>query len=252
MVVCCWRQHLFFLCVSSDKDSGRILRLRGDSVQTISQAKWFFYPVALAVDASGVVVVCDAGQYSVFRLKPDYSSVELLVGCGSSGDSDGLGAEAAFDFPCSVCWGPDDVIFLSDFNNHTVRRISSCGEVETVAGRSRAGYCDWVGRNAAFRNPYGLVFDSERSRLLVADFGNHCIRAINFVGEPPAALKLPEPTPKRERRRKGQDVQCVLDTVDAQRRHRRIHNELQKIAFDNTIRKLRNKHDTRRLSRWLR
>jgi DNA-binding beta-propeller fold protein YncE len=60
--------------------------------------------------------------------------------------------------------------FVSDAQNHTIRRITSDGTVTTVAGKAgHIGYDDGVGVRARFGFPRGLAMDQD-GNLYVADY----------------------------------------------------------------------------------
>ena len=73
-------------------------------------------------------------------------------------------------------------IFLSDYGNHTVRKIDTSGNVTTIAGSAGIEGSDNGNRTSArFKKPTGLAFDS-KGNILVSDYGNHLIRKIDTVG----------------------------------------------------------------------
>ena len=51
--------------------------------------------------------------------------MSTLAGSGSSGSTDGLGTAASFAYPEGVCADAFGNIFVSDWNNHKIRKISS-------------------------------------------------------------------------------------------------------------------------------
>ena len=53
--------------------------------------------------------------------------------------------------------------------------------VVTVAGTIEEGYSDGPGHEARFKNPLEMTLTADGS-LLVADYGNHCIRQIDQYG----------------------------------------------------------------------
>jgi sugar lactone lactonase YvrE len=51
----------------------------------------------------------------------------------------------------------------------------------TLAGSGTAGFADGIGIAAQFRGPTGMYLDATAGRLLVADTGNHIVRAIDLT-----------------------------------------------------------------------
>jgi sugar lactone lactonase YvrE len=73
--------------------------------------------------------------------------------------------------------------FVSDTNNHTIRRITPAGEVTTFAGTpGLRGDADGSGAAARFNYPAGVAVDGE-GNLYIADEGSHTIRKITPSAE---------------------------------------------------------------------
>jgi uncharacterized protein (TIGR03437 family) len=70
-------------------------------------------------------------------------------------------------------------VYLSDTDNHRVRKVSSDGIITTIAGTGTAGFSGDGGPAAAaqFNLPYGLATDLA-GNLYVADLGNNRVRRI--------------------------------------------------------------------------
>lgn len=98
------------------------------------------------------------------------------------GFSDGVGDLARFNNPRNMVQDGNGNIFLSDENNHTIRKITSAGVVTTFAGKGGvSGTANGVGDQARFYIPKGLTFDSS-GNLYVVDSGNLRVRKITAAG----------------------------------------------------------------------
>src|SRR5262249_32674212 len=74
--------------------------------------------------------------------------------------------------------GAGDLI-VSD--EHTIKRISlQTKQVTTIAGQSNTGFVDGECSKALFNNPFGVAIDFDEN-ILVADWGNQCIRKITLA-----------------------------------------------------------------------
>ncbi|MEP7129316.1 MAG: T9SS type A sorting domain-containing protein, partial [Chitinophagales bacterium] len=73
-------------------------------------------------------------------------------------------------------------LYVSDFENQYIRKISADGMVTTVAGNGIAGYVDGLAATAEFNYPRGIVVDAS-GNLYVSDSWNHRIRKIDVSGE---------------------------------------------------------------------
>lgn len=99
------------------------------------------------------------------------------AGSGNPGFTDGSGVLAQFNQPAGIAIIPDGTIYVTEWLNHTVRKIAPGAAVSTVAGTGLAGYKEGPGPIAQFRNPNGIVA-LPNGRIYIADSGNHVIREL--------------------------------------------------------------------------
>ena len=128
------------------------------------------------MDTSGVLYVTDRNNNRIRRITPD-GEVTTLAGSGSVGYANGRGETASFNGPCGVAMDASGVIYVVDFNNHRIRRISPDGEVTTLAGSGARSYANGRGEAASFNLPYGVAIDAS-GVIYVADYDNHRIRKL--------------------------------------------------------------------------
>src|SRR6185436_3758060 len=76
------------------------------------------------------------------------------------GTGDGTGTNARFNGPVGIVVATNGAVFVTDANNHTIRRITPNAVVTTFAGRGGVdGALDGNGTNALFSTPAGLALD---------------------------------------------------------------------------------------------
>lgn len=97
----------------------------------------FRTPWDIAVTTAGVAYVADAGNHVIRKIDVDGTVTTFAGKPGEAGYADGTGAEARFDGPHSVAFGPDGNLYVADANN-AVRRITPAGTVTTLAGSNQA------------------------------------------------------------------------------------------------------------------
>jgi sugar lactone lactonase YvrE len=143
----------------------------------------FNFPLSLAVASDRTIFVADSGNHLVRAIVPD-RTVRTLAGRAETwGTEDGAGNNARFNGPVGVAINSDGNIFVSDSNNHVIRRVTRAGIVSTWAGAAGAdGSTDGERLAATFSKPAELAFDAH-GNLFVADSFNHLIRKISRDGK---------------------------------------------------------------------
>ena len=141
----------------------------------VGAAASFIGPYGLALGPGSVLYVTELSGHRVRMISPA-GAVTTLAGDGEQGFADGLGAAARFNRPSGLAVDTAGIVFVA--SNHRIRRITN-GVVDTLAGSGEKGFADGAGSAAQFNYPTGLALDPVTSHLLVADLGNHRIRAVD-------------------------------------------------------------------------
>ncbi len=136
----------------------------------------FRTPQHLAVDAAGTVYVADTGNHQIRRVSAA-GAVSTVAGSGESGSENGAAATASFNNPAGIAIDSIGTLYVADSENHLIRRLTSNGQVSTLAGSGNAALTDGINAAASFSSPRSLVVESN-GNLLVADGRNHSIRRI--------------------------------------------------------------------------
>lgn len=147
---------------------------------TVSTPSVFAGPSGVAVDASGNVYVADSGDNQIKMVNPA-GVVTTLAGSGSSGSNNGTGAAASFYNPTGVALDASNNLYVADFLNNLIRKVTPAGVVTTVAGSDTAGHTDGVDTVASFYFPNSLTVDAS-GNIYVADDANNLIRKISPQG----------------------------------------------------------------------
>jgi hypothetical protein len=146
----------------------------------------FNVPWGIAVDAAGTVYVADSENHVIRRISAAGVVSTLAGQNGVTGYADGAGAVARFQQPRGLAVDAGGNLFVADHGNHTVRRISAAGAVETIAGSPGiTGDADSVGAAARFYYPAAVAVDG--NAVYIADSGNNLIRR----AVPASAAALP-------------------------------------------------------------
>jgi gliding motility-associated-like protein len=138
----------------------------------------FFNPVGVVADATGNIYVADSNNARIRKITPT-GTVSTFAGT-TEGFGDGTGTAAQFDTPYEITIDASGNIYVADFSNHKIRKITPAGEVTTLAG-STQGFTDGTGTAAQFNNPSGVAVDTD-GNVYVADFNNRRIRKVTPAG----------------------------------------------------------------------
>ncbi len=139
----------------------------------------------MADPSLNVLYYQDRSASSVRRIDLAALSVNTLAGSKDpEGSIDGAMADARFVSPDGLAANADgSVVLVSDSVTHTIRRIDTVAKtVATYAGElGTEGANDGPVKDARFFEPTGLVWDTTKNRVYVADSGNHLVRAIDVA-----------------------------------------------------------------------
>jgi sugar lactone lactonase YvrE len=128
----------------------------------------FHRPYGTAALPNGDLVVADENNHRI-RLVTSTGAVSTIAGDGIPGTVDGPVAGARFAFPKDVDVDSAGNIYVSDTGTHRIRRISTTGLVETVAGDGQPGFADGPGEAARFFGQEGIAVLPDGSAIFVAD-----------------------------------------------------------------------------------
>ncbi len=96
----------------------------------------FCAPYSVTADAAGNLFVADTSNHTIRKITPD-GVVSTFAGlAGNVGAKDGLGGEARFAIPTAVTVDNAGHVYVADFGNHAIRKITPAGLVSTLAPRT--------------------------------------------------------------------------------------------------------------------
>ena len=153
---------------------------------SVAAAK-FWQPTGLALDQQGALYVADSNNQRIRKITAQ-GVVSTLAGSGPSqvqnaGENfaDGPAGTALFYYPSGVAVDGQGTVYVADYQNNRIRKITAQGVVSTVAG-STGGYTDGDAAQAKFLYPTGVAVDAG-GVLYVTDYGNGCLRRISPAGQ---------------------------------------------------------------------
>jgi sugar lactone lactonase YvrE len=137
-------------------------------------------PGALAYDSGGLLYVADSGSSRVRRVAVD-GTINTVAGngTGGSGGDGGLASAAQLTTPFGITVDFTGNLFIADYDNFRVRKVTPDGIVSTLAGNGISGYSGDGGPATAaqLNNPAGVAFDSS-GNVYIADYKNNRVRKV--------------------------------------------------------------------------
>ena len=138
----------------------------------------------LAVDTSNNLYF-SAVQDNQVRVLTRNSVLRTVAGFGSLGSSGdgGPATSAQLNYPTDLATDNLGNLFITDYYNFKIRKVTSAGIITTYAGTGTTGSSGDGGMaiNAQLNNPSGLTVDSN-GNVYIADRGNSKIRMVNSAG----------------------------------------------------------------------
>jgi sugar lactone lactonase YvrE len=118
--------------------AGEVSTLAGAGIEGhadgAAQSARFSHPSGVAVDAAGNVYVADSGNFVIRKITPAGMVSTLAGSAGVQGSGDGAGSAARFRFMRGLTIDASGNLYLSDYFNATVRKITPAGIVSTLVG----------------------------------------------------------------------------------------------------------------------
>jgi sugar lactone lactonase YvrE len=149
-------------------------------------AAQFCTPSALAFDNEQNLLVSDVGCIDRFnptiRKVTPAGAVSTIAGNNSAVFVNQTGVTAAFGTPEGLAMDGSGNIFVADFSNDSIWKVSASGAITTFAGGNGVtGSTDGTGTAAGFSKPQGIAADIA-GNLYVADELNDTVRKITQAG----------------------------------------------------------------------
>ncbi|MEM7252314.1 MAG: hypothetical protein AAF493_12925 [Pseudomonadota bacterium] len=136
----------------------------------------FSQPYNIVLDETGVFYIPDQKNHAV-RMMTETGTVTTVAGSGLKGHQDGDSADAKFNNPTGVA-ARAGVVYVTDRNNHRIRRIAQ-GRVVTVAGTGTDGGRNGGDKKAEFSKPLDLIFDIKSGAVIISEDTGHRLRKLD-------------------------------------------------------------------------
>jgi sugar lactone lactonase YvrE len=150
----------------------------------------FNNPQGITLDNNNNLYVSDSYNNYIREITPG-GVTSTVAGNGQLGYVDSSASTSEFYSPHGIVMDGQNNLYVSDFGNNVIRKITPAGVVSTYAGNGTAGYRNGAVTSgylnnsadsvAEFNNPQGLAIDLQ-GNIYVADRGNNVVRKILTTG----------------------------------------------------------------------
>ncbi|MEQ1676073.1 MAG: IPT/TIG domain-containing protein [Chitinophagaceae bacterium] len=156
-----------FVC---DRDNHRIVKITAAGVTSVfagstmgftngtGTAAQFNQPYAITMDGAGNFYVGDRINHAIRKITPA-GVVSTLAGNGSAGNVNGTGGAAMFNEPLGVVADAAGNVYVADYINSALRKVTPAGVVTTLTTIS---------------NIFGVTIDAA-GNLYCAEYGSHVV-----------------------------------------------------------------------------
>lgn len=135
----------------------------------------------IAVTTDGTIYVADKENSRIRKIAN--GQVSTVAGNGTYEIKDGAGPNAHFKYPAKIVFGVDGNLFLTDFDNYTIRTLTPGGVVKNYAGRQGYGHENGDTSIATFNMSGTRVAFNEAGDMFVPDTYNNLIRKVTRAGQ---------------------------------------------------------------------
>ena len=136
-------------------------------------------PQGLAVDSAGNLYIADTQNNRVRKVSG--GTISTVAGSGTAGFAgDGAAAASAqLNLPFGVAVDTAGNLYIAEFGNNRVRKVTAGGTISTLAGNGVSGYSGDGGQatGAMLNGPQGVAVDTA-GNVYIADTGNNRVRKV--------------------------------------------------------------------------
>jgi hypothetical protein len=110
-------------------------------------------------------------------------TITAFAGTGVPGSANGARASASFNFPQNMVKDKAGNIYVTDFGNNKIRKITPAGVVSDYAGTGVAGSTGTTLATATFNQPFGIAIDNNDNLYVTEQGSSNVIRKITAGGQ---------------------------------------------------------------------
>ena len=140
-------------------------------------------PSGVALDLHGDLYIADSNNNVVEEVTPA-GRLSVVVGNGHVGPpTPGPASKSGLDDPSGVALDTHGNLFVADYNNNVVVKVSPAGKLTVVAGNGHGGPpTPGPATKSNLNNPSGVALDA-RGDLFIADSNNNVVEEVTPAGK---------------------------------------------------------------------
>jgi DNA-binding beta-propeller fold protein YncE len=180
-------------------DGTHVIKITSTGEVTVFPNLLNYFVYSIAVNDSGLLYSTSPEKHCIYRAKLGVDD-KATVFAGKEqqpGMVDATGEQSLFNQPWGLVVGSDGNVYVADYDNHSIRRVTPEGVVTTVAGDGNHTRIDGVGREASFWFPTYLAFHPSDRKLYVLEGDNDSL-AIRSVDADTRAVATIYTAPEEE------------------------------------------------------
>ena len=163
----------------------------------LATAAKLYQPFSVVVDLAGNMFITDSYNHRIRKVNASTGLITTIAGTGTAayaGDG-GAASSAQFNTPYSLALDAVGNVYVSDFNNNRIRKITvATGIITTVAGNGISGFSGDGGLATAAKLSYAKgIFVDRVNNIFIADELNQRIRFVCNAATIPAAPIVSSP-----------------------------------------------------------
>lgn len=140
----------------------------------------FNRPMGVGLDSLGNLYVADEVNYCIRKITPA-GTVTTFAGTNAAGYVDAVGTNARFNGIQGVAIDRNDVLYVGEYGNHRIRKITPGGSVSTFVGSGTSGSIDGIGTGASISGAHFLAVDPA-GNVYFSEYTGHKIRRASPAG----------------------------------------------------------------------
>jgi type IX secretion system substrate protein/NHL repeat-containing protein len=138
----------------------------------------------IAIDAAGNLYVASWSDHTIRKVAPSGVITRFAGNStpGFGGDG-GAATDAQLNNPNKITIDNTGNMYIADYTNNRVRKVTSAGFISTIAGNGTPGYSlDGIpATNSELNHPSGVAVDAT-GNVYIADYANYRVRKVSTSG----------------------------------------------------------------------